>query len=125
MENYAGKTDKDKEIGDELKIAKIKISNHEFLRDEGEVKTAIRGSLHGWTFTRAWYYWRASGPGIPPEYANKLHENHGQEVRVNGDCSCPSPKKYFKGFAVGNYHIDTQLGLCALADTIRQIVKEA
>ncbi len=41
MENYVGMSDKDKEISDELKIAKITVYKHEFLRDEGEVKTAV------------------------------------------------------------------------------------
>jgi len=121
MENYAGKSDKDEEIAAELEIAKIKVSRCELLRDQGEVKTSVVGDLHGWSFRRAWYYWIAKGPGIPPEYADRLHEKYGQEVRVDGHCGCPSPKEWFKGFAVGHYHIDTQLGLCALADTIRQV----
>ncbi|KKM67025.1 hypothetical protein LCGC14_1475410 [marine sediment metagenome] len=125
MNNYAGMSDKDKEIADELKIAGITVYKHEFLRDRGEVKTSVQGSLHQWSFTREWYYWVANGPGIPPKYAGPLHEAHGQEVRVDGHCGCPSPKEWFKGFAVGSYHVDTQLGLCALADTIRKITEEA
>ena len=125
MNNYAGMSDKDEEIAEELEIAKIEIHRYEIFRDQGEVKTSVRGSLHGWLFTRAWYYWIATGPGIPPEYANKLHEKHGKAVRVDGHCCCPSPKEWLKGFAVGHYHVDTQTGLCALADTIRQVVAEA
>ena len=124
LENYAGMVNKDKEIADELRIAKIEVNHHEFLRDEGEVKTSVRGILHGWSFFRAWYYWVAKGPGIPPKYADELHKKHGEEVRVSGHCGCPSPKEWLKGFAVGCYHVDTQLGLCALADTIRQIVAD-
>ena len=90
-----------------------------------EVPTKIIGSLHRWTFRRAWYYWTAEGPGIPPSYANELYKTHGTQVRVDGDCGCPSPLKIFKGFAVGDYHVDTQEGLIALADTIRKIIEEA
>ncbi len=125
MENYAGMSDKDREIGDELRIVDIEVHEHEILRNQGEVKTSVRGSLHGWCFSRAWTYWIARGPGIPPRYADELHEKHGQEVRVDGHCGCPSPKEWFKGFAVGHYHVDTQLGLKALANTIRRVAAEA
>jgi hypothetical protein len=125
-------SEKDKqEIDDvcikELETAGIKVINREFLREmNGEVPTKIRGELsRRWVFQRAWYYWIAEGPGIPPDYAMKLHEAHGTEVRVDGHCGCPSPLEWFKGFAVGHYHVDTQEGLKALADTIKQIVLDA
>jgi len=38
MENYAGVLGKDKEIGDELRIAKIKVNNFELFKNIGEVK---------------------------------------------------------------------------------------
>lgn len=125
MQNYAGMSDKDNEIAAELEAAGIEVNKYEIFRDRGEVKTAVMGSLHGWGFTRAWYYWIADGPGIPPVYANELHEKHGNDVRVDGHCGCPSPKEWFKGFAVGRYHVDTQEGLNALADTIRRVVAES
>ena len=125
MNNYAGMSDKDDEIAAELSGAGIEVHRHEMFRDQGEVKTAVMGSLYRWSFRRAWYYWMAEGPGIPPMYANILHEKFGQEVRVDGNAGCPSPKKCLKGFAVGHYHIDTQAGLNALADIIRRIVSEA
>jgi len=125
MENYAGKADKDDEIAAELRIAKIPVHKlSESMRGyHSEVKTIIIGGFGKWTFKRAWHYWVAKGPGIPPEYANKLHEKHGKVVRVDGHCGHPSPKEWFKGFAVGHYHVDTQEGLCALADTIRAIME--
>lgn len=93
----------------------------------GEVPTKIRGASDpfGWGFRRAWYYWVAEGPGIPPSYAAVLHEAHGTDVRVAGHCGCPSPLEWHKGFAVGLYHVDTAEGLKALADTIRQVAADA
>ena len=87
----------------------------------GEVKSIIIGTLHGWSFERSWRYWVAKGPGIPPDDAETLHAGFGQEVRVDGHCGCPSPKEWFKGFAVGLYHVDTHEGLAALANTIKTI----
>jgi len=125
MENYAGMSDKDDEIATELRTAGIEVLHHEFSRDQEEVRTSVRGSLHGWFFVRAWYYWTARGPGIPPKYADELHERCGKEVRVDGHCGCPSPQEWFKGFAVGQYHVDSQEGLNALADTIRKVKSDA
>lgn len=93
------------------------------LRDlSGEVKTSVRGVLHGWEFERAWTYWMARGPGIDVETAERLHAAHGNYVRVDGDGGCPSPRERFKGLACGSYHIDKPVGLKALADTIRELV---
>ncbi len=89
----------------------------------GEPKSIIVGDLHRWGFLRAWYYWVAKGPGIPPEDAMILHAEHGTSVRVSGDCGCPSPLEYLHGFAVGFYHVDNQEGLNALAAMIRKIYK--
>lgn len=91
----------------------------------GEVKTSVMGVLHGWTFKRAWYYWTAEGPGIENDAAERLHATHGREVRVAGHCGCPSPTEWFKGLAVGSYHVDTPDGLKALADTIKGLVERA
>lgn len=119
MINYAGTNDKDKEIREELDKAGVEIIQHEFFRRaRGEVKTSIRGQLYGWGFERFWTYWVADGPGIPPAYANKLHEAHGKSVRVNGHCGCPSPSEQFGNFAVGSYRVYTLAGLDALAYTI-------
>ena len=93
------------------------------LRDvSGEVKTSVRGSMHGWTFKRAWYYWVAEGPGIDVDTAEILHSSHGKEVRVDGHADCPRPSEWFKGLGCGRYHVDTSDGLKALADTIKELV---
>ena len=92
----------------------------------GEVPTKIIGFIDpsGWGFERAWTYWVCKGPGIPPDIAEELHADFGQVVRVSGHCGCPSPLEWYKGFAVGSYHVDTPDGLKALADVIRKIIKE-
>ena len=96
-----------------------------FRETSGEVKTSVRGTLHGWKFERAWYYWMAEGPGIDVETAEKLHATHGKEVRVAGHCGCPSPREWYKGLACGSYHVDTQEGLNALAATIKGLVENS
>lgn len=125
--NYAGKADKDEDIATELELAGIEVKKfpESFRADHPEMRTIICGQLPYWGFKRVWCYWVASGPGIPPRYANELHEKYGKEVRVDGHCACPSPLEWFKGFAVGNYHVDTQRGLKALADTIRKVMEDA
>jgi hypothetical protein len=96
----------------------------EFLRKHsGEVKTSVIGTLYGWEFKRAWYYWTCNGPGIEVNAAEALHNKHGKTVRVNGDCTCPSPRDRYKGLACGHYHVDDADGLKALADTIRALVE--
>ncbi len=122
FKNLAGNKDADSYCKTELAIAKINIEKYEFLRAKREVPTAIVGQLGDWTFERAWYYWSAKGPGVSVEDAEKLHSAHGDVVRVDGHCGCPNPREHFKGFGVGLYHIDSQDGLCALADTIRTIL---
>lgn len=123
MNNYAGRDDIDEELTIELTTAGIPtVLLHEILRkSRGEVKSIVVGDLYGWEFTRAWYYWVATGPGIPPVEAEALHATHGQQVRVG----CPSPLEWYKGFAVPMYHVDTQEGLNALAAVIRTIGENA
>lgn len=94
-----------------------------FLELSGEVKTSVMGALYGWKFTRNWYYWVAKGPGIEIAAAEKLHEEHGKTVRVAGHCGCPHPREWYKGLAVGDYHVDSPSGLKALAETIRSLVE--
>lgn len=124
--NLAGKTlGVDARCTWELALAKIEVhSLPESTREtHPEMRTIIIGGLGDWTFRRAWSYWIAEGPGIPPEIATELHEAHGKEVRVDGHCGCPSPLEWCKGFAVGMYHVDTQEGLNALSRVIRQILE--
>lgn len=124
--NYAGRDDVDDLLIKELQFAGIEpYKMPETLRDNHpEMRSVVVGDLVNWHFTRNWNYWIAKGPGIPPEYANKLHDTHGKFVRVDGHCGCPSPI-WFKGFGVGHYHVDTLSGLKALADTIILVLEEA
>jgi hypothetical protein len=123
MKNYAGVETADDAIAAELQEAGIEVFRlPEFCRtNHPEMRTVVMGSLHGWEFKRAWRYWVASGPGIDVETAERLHATHGPVVRVDGHCGCPSPREWFKGFACGHYHVDTQEGLNALADTLREV----
>jgi hypothetical protein len=125
--NYAGRSDIDFEVSEELKAAGIKVGylTEAERQSAGEVKTIVVGDLHCWTFKRLWYYWVARGPGIPVEQAEVLHEKFGQEVRVDGHCGCPSPREWFKGYPCTCYHVDTEEGLKALADAIKGIAEAA
>lgn len=125
--NYARRTDVDENIAKELELAGIEVHRMpECIRNNHpEMRTIILGGLHGWTFKRCWYYWAAEGPGIEVEAAERLHAELGREVRVDGHCGCPSPREWFKGLACGHYHVDTQRGLNALADTIRGLVSRS
>lgn len=125
--NYAGRSDVDIPLEEELELAGIFVERlPECCRkDRGEVKTIVIGTLHGWSFERFWYYWVCKGPGIPIDAAMKLHEKYGKVVRVDGHCGCPSPLERFKGLGTGSYHVDTLRGLKALADTIREVVEKA
>ncbi len=107
----------------ELEAAGIDVVGMEVMRRiNGEVPTKFMGEIKvGWGFKRAWYYWIATGPGIPPNYATTLHALHGKECRVMGHCGAPHPVEYMHGFGVGLYHVDTPSGLSALAHTIKQI----
>lgn len=119
--NLAGvENTSDAQCAAELEAAGIEVLRIP-IRSNGEVKTNVLGGLNSWSFRRAWYYWVAEGPGIPPDIAEELHAEHGKAVRVDGHCGCPSPTEWFKGFAVGRYHVDTQDGLNALAAVIRRI----
>lgn len=123
MDNLAGvKVDiATKKCREEFELAGIEFT--EFgspLNQNSEVQSRVMGGLPGWTFTRAWYYWVADGRGLPLEYAVPLHEARGKEVRVDGHCGAPHPVEYLKGTPVDNYHIDTLIGLKALADAIKK-----
>jgi hypothetical protein len=140
--NMAGVLKTDDVLAAELKAAGINVDNHEFLRHRNnyeflrrgmdqcrqhlnaEVKSAIMGSLYGWTFERSWNYWVCKGPGIEVKAAERLHNAIGQEVRIDGHCGCPSPRDWFHGLACGHYHVDTPAGLKALADTIKELVEK-
>lgn len=96
----------------------------EFLRERREVPAAYLGQFFKWGFRRAWYYWVAEGPGVPPDAAEAFHRKWGTQARVDGHCGCPSPLEWNRGFAVGLYHIDTQEGLNAFAALLRGVYRE-
>ena len=61
--NYAGVKDIDDALAAELQAAGIEVHRFRFLKNgKSEVDTEVVGDLHGWSFRRAWYYWRAEGP---------------------------------------------------------------
>ena len=105
----------------EAGIDLIKIILLESMR--GEVPTTVWGESHRWLFKRAWYYYTAEGPGIPPDVAEEFHKEWGTQCRVAGDCTCSSPLEWKEGFAVSNYHIDTQEGLNAFVKLLARIHK--
>jgi hypothetical protein len=80
--NYAGRSDVDKELKEELTAAGITVVELPISIKEGEVETSIIGSMYGWKFERNWRYWVCSGPGIPLEQATRLHNDFGKEARV-------------------------------------------
>lgn len=121
--NYAGRFDSDEEIANELVQAGINpiFLPKSYRKFQPEMRTIVIGSFMGWSFQRYWRYWVAKGPGIEVAAAEELHAEFGQEVRVDGHCMCPSPREQFKGLAVNLYHVDSQQGLNALAETIRSL----
>jgi hypothetical protein len=127
MFNAAGRADVDDAIEAELLAAGIAPYRMlEMWRDSHpEMRTVIMGHLGPWSFKRAWRYWACDGPGIPLAEAEALDKTHGKVVRADGDCACRGPRFWNKGLATGLYHVDTQEGLNALADTIRDLMRRA
>jgi hypothetical protein len=131
--NYAGRSNVDRELSEELEMAGItvvKLPESIRHRDSSEVHTIIIGELllvpnvlcTAWVFNRAWIYWVCKGPGIPMNKAMQLHEQYGDVVRADGHCGCPSPREWYGGLGSGHYHVDTFRGLKALADTIKSCI---
>lgn len=83
----------------------------------GETKSSVIGTLDGWVFTRAWYYWIAQTSGKTLAYtaANRLNVDWGDQVRAYGFGGGTS----LAAKLPESYHIDTQEGLSALAAAIR------
>jgi hypothetical protein len=120
--NCAGRDGVDDLLLQELEAAGIpSVRFPQTRRSAGEVRTVITGVLERWSFRRALVNWVAEGPGLPIEEAEKLHASHGREVRVDGDCICPTPGERCKGFGIRLYHVDTQEGLKALADALKRV----
>lgn len=115
----------DEKVQQELAAAGIEANGpNEWCRQNNEVPAAFFGKLCLWDFRRAWYYWKAYGPGIPADKAQAFWEHWGTQVRTDGHCGYPSPLELFKGFAVSRYHIDTQEGLTAFAELLKSIYVE-
>jgi len=125
MQNLAGNKECDKFILEELELAGIKPVHLSFASRD-EVPASVIGELDGWEFRRAWYYWVAkshSGTLLLFKYADPLHEKHGKDVRVSGYCGGIAPREWYKfPFCIGvdSYHVDSVIGLKALADAIKQ-----
>lgn len=97
MINLAGRSDSDRYVALELDECGVPIQVDR--NAEGEVPTILYGLLPAaasrphFVFRRAWYYWVVQGQ-VPLPVAQELYENPvgRKDVRVNGDCTCPSPE---------------------------------
>jgi hypothetical protein len=101
------------------KLENVRLANGYF----PEVPSKLVGFIHRWKFERSWYYYRAEGSGIPPEFAIEFDKKWGREVRVNGDCACRGAAFWGDGFAIDSYHIDTPGGLKAFIELLATIHK--
>jgi hypothetical protein len=91
MINLAGVEDCDKDIIQELTIAKIP-----YLRigkRNNEVPSEYIGILNGFVFVRAWYYWTVSGY-MPLKYADELYIKYKDlQIRAGGHCGNVAPSE--------------------------------
>lgn len=125
MKNLAGTGDNET-ARKELEEAGLEVFDMGFASTTGnECKLSVMGHLGPWTFKRAWYYWCASGPGISLEHAEPFNEKWGTEVRVGGHAGGSDPRDHYKGFAVTDYHIDSQEGLNAFAELLKEIMEKS
>jgi len=116
--------DVDETIKKELQEAGIDILSFKVPESmRGEVPLTIWGESHKWIFKRAWYYYVAEGPGIPPDVAEEFHKEWGTQCRVDGHCGCPSPLEWNEGFATDHYHIDTQESMTAFVKLLAKVHK--
>jgi hypothetical protein len=89
------------------------------------VQTSISGTLGPWSFLREEMYWVAEGPGMPMQAAMELQADYASTVRVGGVAGGTDPRKYFSGFSIPVYHIDTHEGLLAFANKLKEIMIQA
>jgi hypothetical protein len=107
--NLAGNKDCDRIIRDELEKARIEIL--EGPRSTHEVAASLTGTLHGWYFRRAWYYWVAhatvQSAAVPIEVARSLYADPigRTDIRSGGHCACPSPDEYGATYYDADGHI--------------------
>lgn len=90
----------------------------------GSISLNGKATSAQWQFIRGRRYWQCDGPGLPPEYAEKLHASHGEHLWVQG-MARSSPAECFGGFAVGHYDAVSPAGLKALTETIYQVLADA
>jgi hypothetical protein len=91
MINLAGVKDCDKDIIQELAIAKI--PHLRIGRRNNEVTSEYIGILNGFVFVRAWYYWIVSGY-MPLKYADELYANYKDlQIRAGGHCGNVPPSE--------------------------------
>lgn len=113
----------DEQLRIEAEAAGLTVQSFKFQLGDGEVPTCLFFSSHKWVFNRAWYYWRAKGPGVPPADAAEFDQEWGKQVRASGDCACRGVEFWYEGFAASDYHIDTQEGLNAFVQMLARIHK--
>ncbi|KKK73177.1 hypothetical protein LCGC14_2896430 [marine sediment metagenome] len=126
MKNLAGDANCNADIERELLEAGIKVIEETPENKYAEVAWRLIGTLCGWRFTRAWYYWvaRTQYNPLPMAAAEELHQELGTEIRVDGHCGCPGPIEWWKeGGRADRYHIDTQQGLNAFAEALKKHIK--
>jgi hypothetical protein len=83
----------------------------------------VDAELHGWKFSREWYYWTAKASGgepVPLEEAARLDEKLGGVLRVDGYAGGKRPQG-----PVSVYHIDRPDALAALVESIKRRREEA
>lgn len=93
MQNLAGHKDSTRICREELLAAGIPT---EALNEPyGEPQSWVGGTLNGFTFRRAWYYWIVEGP-MPLDTANRLYADPigARDVRAAGHCGCPLPGEW-------------------------------
>lgn len=97
-----------------------------FMERHGFLEATVK-DIVGFTFTRAWYYWRVNGY-VPLDIAVEMYENPNgrKDIRANGHCGCPPPSEQLVQHkvcgmdVVDSYHIDTQEGLNYFVATLKK-----
>ncbi|MFA6588700.1 MAG: hypothetical protein WCT08_06610 [Patescibacteria group bacterium] len=92
MKNLAGNQDCDLQIENELLRSGIQGMRVDRVGDE--VPYSLTGQLGGFSFTRAWSYWRVKGL-LPLEVAQELYADPigKTDIRIEGNGGCPPPEK--------------------------------
>lgn len=79
---------------------------------------SMEGTLYGWRFCRAWYYWICSTSSgrfsIPKPEADAFNDEWGTEIRADGYAGGHTPFR-----DVSTYHVDTSRGLEVLLKLLK------